>query len=265
MERDRDGQRNHYQVLGVAPTASTAQIRSSYRQLAYLLHPDRQADATDAERRLAERRMREVNVAWTTLSDAPRRAEYDATIARTAGQGATVGGGSGPSGSPWVSGRSGRSGTAGAAGGRPAGAGGERDPGAWWDSDDPDAALARARASQLDADDATGLDDEVDVGHLWLLRRGPVIAMVLVALVIFVLTAYAGRGASGPTATSAPPPIDPTSDCIRVMSGQMAYRVSCSSNYDARIERKEPDARACEPDGFSYAVVGNESYCVSGR
>ena len=63
----------------------------------------------------------------------------------------------------------------------------------------------------------------------------------------------------------APPPIDPTSDCIRVMSGQMAYRVSCSSNYDARIERKEPDARACEPDGFSYAVVGNESYCVSGR
>ena len=42
-----------------------------------MLHPDRLVDASDAERRLAERRMREVNVAWTTLSDPARRTDYD--------------------------------------------------------------------------------------------------------------------------------------------------------------------------------------------
>lgn len=240
--------RTHYQVLGVARTASSSQIRTSYRQLAYLLHPDRQAGATDAEKRLAERRMREVNVAWTTLSDPTRRAEYDLTLVGIEGTGSTAS-------------RPGR----GSGATRSAGPTGRANPGAWWDSDDPDAALERLRASKLAADESIGVEDEVDVGTFWLLRRGPVITMVLVALILFVLTAYAGGGASGPSATSMAPAIDPTSECVTMQSEQMAYRVKCSSNYDARVIRKEPDARACEPDGYSYAVIGNESFCVEER
>jgi len=244
--------RTHYQLLSVAPTASAAQIRSSYRQLAYLLHPDRQAGANDAERRLAERRMREVNVAWTTLSDPSRRAEYDLTLVGSAGAGASTRGPTGGS-------------TSGPTAASSPGSTRKSDPAAWWDSDDPDAALERLRASKLAADESVEFDDEVDVGTFWLLRRGPVIAMVVVALVLFVLTAYAGGGATGPSATSVPPAIDPTSECVRMQTDQMAYRVKCSSNYDARVVRKEPDARACEPDGYSYAVIGNESFCVEER
>lgn len=72
--------RSHYEVLGVAPTATAAEIRTAYLALARRHHPDRH---TGEERVRAERRMQRINAAWTVLGDAARRRDYDRTLQLT--------------------------------------------------------------------------------------------------------------------------------------------------------------------------------------
>ncbi len=60
-----------YAVLGVRPDASPSTIASAYRTLARRHHPD-VSRASDAERRMAE-----INAAWTILRDPARRAAWD--------------------------------------------------------------------------------------------------------------------------------------------------------------------------------------------
>ena len=46
MRPPADGEITYYAQLGVEPTASTEQIRETYRSLVRLLHPDQQTAAT---------------------------------------------------------------------------------------------------------------------------------------------------------------------------------------------------------------------------
>jgi hypothetical protein len=64
---------DHYDVLGVSPTATDAEIRRAYLRLAREHHPDLQA----ARGRVSDDRMRMVNQAWSVLGDAERRRSYD--------------------------------------------------------------------------------------------------------------------------------------------------------------------------------------------
>lgn len=71
--------RTHYDVLGVARTASRAEIREAWRRLVAQYHPDRHGGNPLEE--LAHERVSELNAAWEELSDPERRARYDAALA----------------------------------------------------------------------------------------------------------------------------------------------------------------------------------------
>lgn len=71
------GQPRHYDELGVAPSASPAEIRAAYVALARRHHPDRMGTSSEVARAEAAARMARVNAAWTVLSDPAKRAAYD--------------------------------------------------------------------------------------------------------------------------------------------------------------------------------------------
>ena len=70
--------RTAYELLGVAPTASGAQIRAAYLELIARYHPDRHAGHPLAG--LAADRAAELNEAYRILSDPGRRAVHDEDI-----------------------------------------------------------------------------------------------------------------------------------------------------------------------------------------
>jgi curved DNA-binding protein CbpA len=63
---------DYYEVLGIAPGASTKEIREAYRKLAFKYHPDR-----NHKSKKAHEKMRELNEAYAILSDPINRREYD--------------------------------------------------------------------------------------------------------------------------------------------------------------------------------------------
>lgn len=62
-----------YNVLGVSPNASDAEIKSAYRKLSLKYHPDKNID----NREEAENKFKEINVAYEILSDPEKRSLYD--------------------------------------------------------------------------------------------------------------------------------------------------------------------------------------------
>lgn len=68
---------NYYDTLDVPTNASADQIRSMYRILVQLFHPDRLQHANTAVREYAEERLKRINMAYSVLSDSAKRAKYD--------------------------------------------------------------------------------------------------------------------------------------------------------------------------------------------
>jgi DnaJ-class molecular chaperone len=64
--------RDYYEVLGLSKSAQEADIKSAYRRLAKKFHPDQNADNPDAESRF-----KEIQEAYSVLSNKNKRARYD--------------------------------------------------------------------------------------------------------------------------------------------------------------------------------------------
>lgn len=64
---------NHYEILGICPTASLDEIKSAYRILARKTHPDRQGDLNH---------FHAVQQAYEVLGNAEKRDQYDQARSR---------------------------------------------------------------------------------------------------------------------------------------------------------------------------------------
>jgi curved DNA-binding protein CbpA len=70
---------SYYEILGVGPTASTAEIRQAYLRLAKERHPDRFPDPVERDK--AQTFFKELTAAFNTLGNDRARGEYDASLA----------------------------------------------------------------------------------------------------------------------------------------------------------------------------------------
>ena len=64
---------NYYEILGVNRDATNDEIKKAYKKLAKKWHPDLNRDNI----KVAEAKMKEINVAYTTLSDEVARIDYN--------------------------------------------------------------------------------------------------------------------------------------------------------------------------------------------
>lgn len=64
---------NHYEILGVEKSSSAEEIKKSYRKLASRYHPDKIGGDTE--------KFKEIQVAYDTLSNGQKRAQYDMALA----------------------------------------------------------------------------------------------------------------------------------------------------------------------------------------
>ena len=86
--------KDFYKILGVAKDVSEAELKKVYRKLARQFHPD--SNPGDSK---SEARFKEISEAYSVLSDAEQRKEYDAVRAMGGGARFTQGaGGAGQTG-----------------------------------------------------------------------------------------------------------------------------------------------------------------------
>ena len=69
----------HYHTLGIPTNATTERVKQTYRALVKKFHPDVFPSESNAQAE-AQRRIRDINVAYAVLSDPERRESYDAKL-----------------------------------------------------------------------------------------------------------------------------------------------------------------------------------------
>lgn len=69
--------KDYYKILGVERNASQSDIKKKFRSLSKEYHPDRQVGKSEKEIKEAEDKFKEINEAYSVLSDEEKRAKYD--------------------------------------------------------------------------------------------------------------------------------------------------------------------------------------------
>lgn len=69
--------KDYYSTLGLKKGASEKEIKSAYRKLSLKYHPDKQVGKSDDEKKKAEEKFKEINEAYSVLSDPDKKNNYD--------------------------------------------------------------------------------------------------------------------------------------------------------------------------------------------
>lgn len=72
---------SYYLVLGVSETATEPEIKAAYRDLLKKIHPDTVATLSPQLKHIAESATKEINEAYSVLSDVSKRRDYDQRLA----------------------------------------------------------------------------------------------------------------------------------------------------------------------------------------
>ncbi len=69
--------KSYYDILELQQNASQNEVKAAYRKLAKKYHPDLYTNAPEAEKKKAEARIKEINQAYSVLSDPQKKQIYD--------------------------------------------------------------------------------------------------------------------------------------------------------------------------------------------
>ncbi len=191
---------DYYELLGVEPTASRAEVRQAYLSAARRWHPDRFSEASASEQLDAEAAMRRVNEAWQHLGDDGSRQRYDATLSASTPRTNGVATSSGPvrvgvDGVPRI---------------------------------DPRLLDRDYVATRMAANEVT-----ISNGRSAAMKFLPWLGLLGVLAAIFVFSAYAG-GDSELDGGVAPVRV-PAGECVRVMTESQLLTVSCDGPNDGQV------------------------------
>ena len=77
FERKNKNRKDYYAILGINVNASEEEIKKGYRTQAMKHHPDKHANAAIKDKQHHEKMFKEVNEAYSILSDKKQREIYD--------------------------------------------------------------------------------------------------------------------------------------------------------------------------------------------
>lgn len=69
--------KNYYEILGVNRDADENEIKKQYRKLCLKWHPDKHVGESEELKKEAEEKFKEINEAYTILSDPEKKKMYD--------------------------------------------------------------------------------------------------------------------------------------------------------------------------------------------
>jgi DnaJ family protein C protein 7 len=76
-EETKAKKRDYYKILDLTKEASTDDVRKAYKKLALKWHPDRNNESEETHK-MAEKMFRDINDAYSVLSDPKKKQQYDA-------------------------------------------------------------------------------------------------------------------------------------------------------------------------------------------
>ena len=68
---------DYYTTLEIERNASVEDIKKAFKRLALKYHPDKQQGKSEAEKKAAEEKFKEINEAYSVLSDPQKKQQYD--------------------------------------------------------------------------------------------------------------------------------------------------------------------------------------------